>query len=96
MTTLWTTRRPQLRKYTEWNGSNLAECEAEWPTWTFSVNVNGTLRALSENGEFNDPGMAVGTWFTYDAAYESDPTLGSEVQVAPGPGLVSFTVTADE
>lgn len=98
MAQMWTTRRPQLRLYTSWDGDNLAELEAAWPDWTFSVNLDGTLNAASESGEFNDPAMAVGTWFTRDGSYEQDPTLTTTVQEAPTPGpsgLVSYTVTAD-
>jgi hypothetical protein len=99
MAQIWTCRRPQLRLYTEWDGSNLAELEAAWPTWTFSVNPDGTLDARSESGEFHDPAMAVGTWFTSDGSYEQNPTLTTTVQEAPPPGpsgLVSFAVAADD
>lgn len=95
----WTIRRPPIRLYTSWDGDNLAELEAAWPTWTFTVNLNGTLHARSESGEFTGD-LPVGMWFTYDAAYDSgDPTLGVEVQEIdePGPsGLISFTITNDD
>lgn len=94
MAQTWTTRRPQLRLYASWDGDNLAELEAAWPTWTFTVRPNGDLHVRSESGEF-DGDLEEGTWFTYDGSYEQDPTLTSEVQEAPGPGLVSYTVTAD-
>jgi hypothetical protein len=98
MAQMWTCSRPRMRLYTSWDGTNLAELEAAWPEWTFSVNQDGTLHAQSP-GEFFDPAMAVGTWFTYDASSEGDPTLTSSVQAAPTPGpsgLMSFTVTADD
>lgn len=98
MAQMWTCRRPSLRLYTEWDGTNLTELEAAWPEWTFHVNLDGTLFAQSP-GEFYDPAMTVGTWFTYDGSTEGDPTLTSSVQAAPTPGpsgRVSHTVTADD
>jgi len=90
----WTTRRPILRKYTKWTGDNLAELEAEWPEWTFEVNLDTSLHARSEYGEF-DGELPVGTWFTYDDSWDVDPLTTERVQAAPGPGLTSFTITAD-
>lgn len=89
----WTTRRPPLRLYGSWEGDNLAELEGAFPTWTFQVNPNGTLHASDGRGFDGD--LNEGDWFCYDAVYEQDPTLTDEVQEAPGPGPVSFNLTAD-
>ncbi len=90
----WTTRRPPLRLYGSWDGDNLAELQAAFPSWTFEVNQDGTLHARSYWGEF-DADLPVGMWFTEDGSTEGDPTLTNEVQEAPGPGLVSYDLTAD-
>lgn len=93
----WTTRRPPMRLYTSWDGDNIAELEAAWPEWSFTANLNGTLHVSSTEGQIQGD-IELGTWFTYDGAYETDPTLTTEVQDAPDPGvsgLVSFDLTLD-
>jgi hypothetical protein len=95
--TKWTIQRPQLRLYCSWDGDNLAEVQTAFPDWTFQVNGDGSLHARDPHGMFNTD-VEVGTWFTSDAMYSSDPTTTNEVQQAPSPGvsgLVSYDLTAD-
>jgi hypothetical protein len=94
MAVKWTARRPALRLYGSWDGDNVAELEDAFPDWSFTVNQDGSLHTVSATGEL-DADLPVGTWFTHDATYDVDPTTTAQVQEAPGPGPVSFTITAD-
>jgi hypothetical protein len=89
------TRRPLVTLFGSWDGDNLAELEGAFPDWTLEVNLDGTLHAQSPNSEFNDPGVAVGTWFSIDVEYDNDPATVSYLQEVTVADPVIYTLETE-